>query len=275
MKAQEQVALLGAVGAPFAQRDERVGRPGHADRHPPPAQLVPQKHRDRQRHVLLPQAAREEHARIARIHAAVAGIDRHQVPPAQPVRQPPHRRSRRQQTAPLLYQPGPAPIVAIALGQERGQGLGDELEGDVHGVPDQEHRRRERLHLVVEEIDRRPEQESERLLGQSDLHPRLADRHGAPQSGHQERSRYQRNAAPVRPDRDALLALRRAHRDRPRRTAGEHGDHREDGDHRRPRSETARAVSRSAIRRFRSSRLSCCFLPFPRANATFARPFLK
>jgi hypothetical protein len=33
--------------------------------------------------------------------------------------------------------------------------------------------------------------------------------------------------------------------------------------------------SRSAIRRLRSSRLSCCFLPLPSASATFARPFLK
>lgn len=43
-------------------------------------------------------------------------------------------------------------------------------------------------------------------------------------------------------------------------------------DHRRPRHDSARAVSRSAMRRLIVSRLSCAFLPRASPSRIFARP---
>ena len=87
MDAHEQIAAVGAVAAPVAQRDEGVGRPGHPDADPAALELIANQQADLQGDVFLPDPAGEEHPGVARIDSAVAGVDRHHVAGQEPVGQ--------------------------------------------------------------------------------------------------------------------------------------------------------------------------------------------
>lgn len=276
VQAREEVALLGAVAPAVTQRDERVGRSSHAHADAPSAKLVPEQQGHLERDVLLSQPAGEEHARIPRVRPPVPGVHGHHMTGPQPVGEPSGGGAGCEQPPALLNQPRRALVVVVTLRQERRQNLGDELERQVHGVTDHDDRSGESLEPVIEEIQGRPDQKPEPLLGHRDVGPGVAELDRAAQRTHQLRRRDERCSAPVGPDGDALVAARSAHHDRPRSVPrGQRGEKRQRRDHRRPLTDTARAVSRSTIRRLSVSRLSCCFLPLPSASATFACPLLK
>ena len=120
-------------------------------------------------------------------------------------------------------------------------------------------------------------QETKVLGAHSNLGPTLDDFGRAIQGRHESRRRQYRTAVLVGPHRNPRLpfASGNDHYTGHRIRAGQRREQGQDQDHRRPRTETARATSRSWILRLIASRLSCCFLPLPKASATLARPFLK
>ena len=131
VQAHEEIAGLGAVAAAVAERDQRVGGPGHP--HPDAAalELVAEQDAHLQGHILLPDAPRKEGPRVPGIDPAVTRIDGDDVPRPEPVGQALDRApalagaARRSMS---VDQPCPAPIVAEPLAQIRGKDFGDELK---------------------------------------------------------------------------------------------------------------------------------------------------
>src|SRR5262249_23720927 len=149
-----------------------------------------------------------------------------------------------------------------------------ELKRKKEGIAGERCRGGQRQEPSAEDAEGRTEKESERLAGDRDLRPCVVHPHRAVKRKQERGRRKYRRAGAVEPDGnagpgDGDLAGGRD------RVGEERGRECEGRDHRRPLMETARAASRSATLRFKSCRLSCCFLPRPRAIATLARPFLK
>ena len=133
--------------------------------------------------------------------------------------------------------------------------------------------------LIVEDVKRRSQQESERPRADRHLRPAIAHRFGAIQRQHQPGCRHHRSPAARRLESESLVSpFTPVTVTTPGAESGRQrseDEHQERTDHRRPRTETARATSRSITLRLIVSRLSCCFFPLPSPSATLARPRLK
>ena len=224
MQADEQVALGGTVAPAVPERDQRVGRAGHPDADAPPLELVPKQQAHLEGDVLLPNASRKVRARVPRVDAAMPRIDRDDVPGPETVGQAGGVGSRaagqRRGPAPQLLQPGPARIPPIAVAQVVGNDLGDELIRQEERVGGERGGGGERLKLIAELVERRADEESERLAGDGDLRPSALHLDQAVERGRQRARRHHRRAEPVSPDGDPSLAAERGHRELARERPG-------------------------------------------------------
>ena len=175
---------------------------------------------DLERDVLLPHAAGKVRPGIAGVHASVPRIDGDHVARPEPVGRG-ARRCRAAVAGPGFLETSSRraarAIVAVSLTQVVRQDLGDELERQKQRVARHPDRRRERLELAAEDVERRADQEAERLPGDGHLGPALAQLERAAERREQLGGGQDRRAGRIGADRDLRLAARGGDRDLPRR----------------------------------------------------------
>ena len=160
-------------------------------------------------------------------------------------------------------------IPAIPARQQARHIVGQPVQGQEQRVARNVRRTNHRIGRTVVPNERRSDIEIKCAAAQRDVRRRAVERHGESERLREQHGRHRRGTGLVG-DRDAGLTARRRDQDLLRNQGGQ--EQKEDHD-RLPF--TTRAISRSATRRFRSSRLSCAFFAFASAIATLARPSLK
>ena len=267
MDADEHVAVRRAVARPVVQVDQRVAGAREHGGEPAPRELGPQQLRDRQGDVLLRQRAGKVAAGVAGVATAVTRIDDDRMRQPQAGDRIDGRRDRRGDGDRGGFgEPPRVGVPAVARHRAR-QTVGEPHQRQEQAVPSDIRVSGEGAHGFAGARERGAQLEDEGDTAHPHRRLRAAHLRRQPQRDGQTRCRHRRRTA-LRRERDRGHAARR--RDDHRLQRGDREQQRGEQDHARLR--TARAISRSASRRFKSSRLSNCFFGRASAIATLATP---
>src|SRR5205823_11022923 len=169
-----------------------------------------------------------------------------------------------------LFEPGWDGVPAVARPHRPGHTVGEPAEWQEQSVPRQVRLPHERADDTADAHEGGPQRDTEHRPPEPDRGTRAVERHRQFERRH-EPGRRHRGLTALRRDGNGRVAARRGDDDGLRRAR--------ERDQQQPDHERLplmpRASSRSATRRFRSSRLSCSFLALASAIATLAVPFLK
>src|SRR5438876_1332083 len=269
--AHKEVAVDAAEERAARQIDERIAGPGEHDIQAAPYELGAQQLADAEGDVLLRDPARQGESGIPGIDAAVSRIDDDRV--WQPQTRDRVRRGecdgRRRLRRWAVIESRQPRIPAVAAGEQAGHIVGEPVQWQKQRVACDVRRAHHGVGRTRVPEERRSDIKVEGAVAERYPRRRTVERDREAEGPREQDGRHRRTTG-LGGDWDVRLAARRRDQDLVWYQRGQQ----EEQDHDRLPF-TTRAISRSATRRFKSSRLSWAFFAFASAIATLAKPSLK
>ena len=280
--AHEQITVGAAKERTARQLDQRIGRAREYDVQSTPHELGAQQFADAERDVFFRSAARERQAGITRIDTPVPWIHDNGMREPESGDRIGRRRRRRGDNGTggrhgrcsggrrrALIESCQPRIPPVAAGEQTRHVIGEPVQREKQRVARDVRRAHQRIRRAVAAEERRPDIKIEDVPTESHARGGPVERDGESQWLCEQNGR----------DGGIPCLTRHGHAGLPARGRdqdllwNQRGQKQDDHHDRLPF--TTRAISRSATRRFRSSRLSWAFFALASAMATLARPSLK